>query len=431
MKLVNASAARKATAAKRINYYNDKQTQDLFDRIKTRANHPERFILFPLNIVRKITDKRAMVYRAAPVRTFDGWDQAAGEALYAAINANVTLKKANRLTRLLKTTTLRVGWSDDRPTLAVVTPNILDAIAVDPDRPTRIVVTHPGEKSTLTEYSDWTADSYTRRDFVGRPMRRRDNPNDENPYGVIPFVPCFDRSPDDEFFLPGGDDLMQAQVAINHAMVLLWRALEFESNGVAWLQGAGDSIVGGLPSADPSTLLNLPAGASFNFTSPKTPVDQVLAAVDFVIRQTAIANDLTADVFREESRAESGAAREVANRDLMEARADDIELWRGYETRLFDVLKAVVNTHAPGTIPETATVSVDFGEVSHLTESARLDGYQRRIDLGLWSPVDALMADNPDLRDRAEALRLLAVRREESAILGVGFTGPAFGSEPQ
>lgn len=69
------------------------------------------------------------------------------------------------------------------------------------------------------------------------------------------------------------------------------------------------------------------------------------------------------------------------------------------------MLKAVVNTHAPGTIPDAATLRIDFGEVTESPdETARLAAYQRRIDMGVWSAVDALMADNPDVRTREDAL---------------------------
>ena len=53
-----------------------------------------------------------------------------------------------------------------------------------------------------------------------------------------------------------------------------------------------------------------------------------------------------------------------------------------------------------GSIPEAATLSIDFGDIQEtLSDRDRLENYQRRIDLGIWSTVDALMADNPDTSD--------------------------------
>lgn len=434
--IVRASTARKQKADMWLRYYHDAQTDELLELIKRRWSRPEDFRLFSVNIVRKIVNKRAMVYKTAPVRTFDGWDQAAGEALYAAMGANVTLKKANRLTKLLKTTMLQVRWNGTGPALALVTPNVLDVVADDPESPSRVIVAHrPATNDGLVyreaavTYSDWTVDEYFRRDYLGRAIPVAGNPGNENPYRVLPFVPLFDHAPDDLFFLPGGDDLIDAQRAVNVALVNLWRAIELQSHGQAWAAGipAGDAIRTG-----PDRAVTLPENGKFGFAAPQTPIEDVLKAIEFLVKQTAVANDLAANVFELDSKAESGAAKLAESRDLLEARQDDIELWRVYEARLFEVVKRVVNTHLPGAIPEGATVSVDFGEpASGLSETERLDAYQRRVDLGIWSPVDALMADNQDIRDRAAALAELQRRRDEAAVLGVGFTGPRFPSAPQ
>lgn len=96
-------------------------------------------------------------------------------------------------------------------------------------------------------------------------------------------------------------------------------------------------------------------------------------------------------------------------------------MWRVAEARLFQVLKAVVNAHRPGTIPDGATVAVDFAELQdQLTEAEQLANTREKIELGLWSPADALLALNPDgYPDRAAAMRELQSRRDESAALAL------------
>lgn len=425
--LVKSSSARKAAAETRLRFYTDRQTDDLLNLIRARWSTPEDFRLFSINIVRKIVNRRAQVYRAPAFRVFDGMQQEAGEALYAAMAAPVVLKKANRLATLCKTTVLQVGWSEVRqaPTLAVIAPNALDVEHDgDPEYPHRLIVTHKGSREADTTYSDWTAASYTRRDAYGRPIRLDGNPDGVNPYGVLPFVPCFAADPDDAFFLPGGDDIIEAQRAVNVALANLWRAIELQAHGQAWAAG--------IPSADilrsgPDRVISLPTEGKFGFAAPNAPIADVLRAIEFLVKQTAVANDLAANVFELDAKAESGAAKAAESVDLMEARADDLELWRHYEARLFDVVKRVVNTHRPGTIPEGATMRVDFGEVTApMDEAARLDSYQRRVDLGIWSPVDALLADNPDIRSREDAIAILQERQEETAMLRPGLPTMTF-----
>jgi hypothetical protein len=156
-----------------------------------------------------------------------------------------------------------------------------------------------------------------------------------------------------------------------------------------------------------------------------------LKAIEFVIKQAAVTNDLAANVFEIDPRAESAAAKNAENRDLLEARQDDIELWREYEKQLFELLKTVVNTHRPGTIPEAAEISIDFGEIGEtLSDRERLENYQRRLDLGIWSPIDVLMADNPDIKTRDDAIEILNERQSENAIFAPALPGPNFGETP-
>lgn len=418
IKLVKSTTDRKAAADKSLNYYADRQAEETLALIARRWSDPAAFRVFTVNLVKKIVNKRANLYRLSPRRQFTGVDQTAVDDLYRAINADVVLKRASRLTKLLKTTVLQVGWNGERPTLAVVTPNILDVIAADPENPTRIIVTHRGATEADTEYSDWTATSYTRRDYRGHPISTPGNPNGVNPYGVLPFVPLFDTLPDDCFFLPGGNDLIEAQEAINVALSNLWRAVELQAHGQAWATGlsAGEAL-----SVGPDRAITLPEGGQFGFAAPNAPIADILSAIQFVMRQVAATNDLSADVFDLDRRSESGAAKHVEQVDLREARADDIALWRTYEARLFDVLKVVINTHAPGTVPDAATIAVDFAEMSeNLTETERLNNAAKKLQFGVWSPVDVLMGENPDgFTTRADALAELTRRSEEWAALGM------------
>lgn len=412
MGIVQGSRARKDDAALRLRLYSDDQAEQTFRLIAQRWSEPETFRVFTQNIVKLIVDKRATAYRVPPRRTFQGWDQEAGDALYQTIRADLVLKRASKLTKLLKTTALQVGWEGDRATLAIVTPNILDAEWTDPERPTRLVVTHVGRREQDTTYSDWTAATYTRRDYRGRPLSLSANPNGVNPYSALPFVPLFDRLPDDEFFLSGGADLIEAQQAVNVALANLWRAVEMQAHGQAWATGI---TPGDILKVGPNRTIALPQGGQFGFAAPNAPIEDILSAIQFVMRTTAITNGVSADVLDESKTAESGSAKHAERQDLREVRQDDIALWRAYEVRLFETLKRVVNTHAPGTIPADATVTVDFAEEDYLSESEVLSNARIKVELGVWSPVDVLMASNPDGFPTREAAFIELARRRDEA----------------
>jgi len=416
LKVVNSSTARKASADKWLQYYHDQQSEETLKLIKQRWSKPESFRVFQVNMVKKVINKRANLYRLAPRRTFVGIDQVVAEEIYKAANVDIVLKRLSRLTKLLKTSVLQVGWMNDQLTLSVVTPSVLDVQYSDPQNPQRFVVTHRADKAQDVTYSDWTEGTYTRRDYRGNTIKMGSNPKGQNPYGLLPFVSLFDSLPDDKFFIYGGDDLIEAQEAINVALSNLWRAVELQAHGQAWASGipAGEVL-----NIGPERAVTLPEGGQFGFAAPNAPITDILEAIQFVMRQVAASNDLSADVFDLDRSSESGAAKHVEQIDLREARQDDIALWRRYEAQLFETIKRVVNTHQPNTIPEDAKVVVDFAEMQeNLTETERLNNGRTKLEMGVWSPVDILRAENPDgYPTRQDAIQELLRRKDETDLI--------------
>jgi hypothetical protein len=413
LKLVQSTAARKADATQRIAYYHDKQADDTFNLIAQRFSDPHTFRIFCLNLVKRVIDKSATTYRVAPKRTFIGMDQQAGDDLYRVMNADAMLKRASRYTKLLKTTALRVAWVNNVPTLYLHTPAILDVEAADPERPSRIIVTNTSTRPEDVTYADWTATTFNLRDARGYAVRSHDNPDNVNPYGVLPFVPLFDALPDADFFLPGGNDLIECQQAVNVALSNLWRSVELQAHGQAYAVGVSATT---RLETGPNRAILLPQGGSFGYAAPNSPIGEILSAIEFVMRQVAATNAIGSEIFDLSKVAESGSAKHAERLDLKEARADDIALWRIAEARLFDVLKAVINTHTPGTIAENASLRVDFAEQQdQLSEAETLTNAQTKQALGIWSPVDALMASNPDgFSTRGDAYRELVRRKSET-----------------
>lgn len=420
VRITAASRVRKDEAARRLSYYWDEQHDAAYRLIAHRFAKPEQFRVFSVNMVRAITDKRASTYRMPPRRVFSGLDQATGDALYKAMNADAVLKKASRYLEVCKTVALQIGWNEatGTPTLTVLTPNVLDVVYTSPERPERVIVTYPGERAEDTTFADWTPNGFRILNHRGAGKPVPGNPSNSNPYGVLPFVPWFDRLPDDRFFLPGGDDLYAAQDAVNVALASLWRAVEMHSHGQAWASGVPANE---MLSFGPDRAITLPVGGQFGFAAPNAPIAQILDAIEFVLRQTAATYGVGSDVFDLSKVAESGSAKHAGRLDLKEIRLDQVASARTMEARLFDVLKVVVNTHRPGTIPEGASVGVDFAEQQdQLSETEALTNAQTKTELGVWSPVDVLMATNPDgFPDRESAFRELQRRRDEAAELAV------------
>lgn len=418
IRITAASRARKDQHAKRLRYYWDQQHDDAYALIARRFAKPETFRVFSVNMVRAICDKRASTYRQPPRRAFNGWDQAAGDAMYRAANIDAVLKKASRYVEVNKTVMLQVGWDEKsgQPTLSVLTPNVLDVLGANPERPDRVIVTYAGDRPEDACYHDWTANSFKRLNHRGAHKPIEGNANGVQPYGVLPFVSWHDRLPDDEFFIPGGDDLFAAQDALNVGLANLWRAVEFQAQGQPWASGISANEV---LQFGPDRVIALPQNGQFGFAAPNAPITAILSALEFVLRETAATFGVGSDLFDLSKVAESGSAKHAGRLDLKEVRQDQVAQARAMETRLFSTLKAVVNTHRPGTIPDDATIGCDFAEQhDQLSEAELLENARSKVDLGAWSPVDVLIALNPDgFPDRDTAFRELKRRNDESAAL--------------
>lgn len=418
VRIVSASHLRKQETARRLRYYWDQSHDDARRLIAQRFSRPDQFRIFSVNVVRAIADKRASTYRMPPRRTFTGLDQAIGDELYRACNADAVLKKASRYLEVSKTVFLQVGWNDatGTPTLNVVTPNVLDVLGNDPEHPERVIVTYPGEAADTTTYADWTATGFRFLNHRGAAKPIAGNPGNGNPYGVLPFLPWFDRLPDDTPWLPGGDDLFAAQDAVNTGLANLWRAVEMQSHGQAYASGISANEV---LQFGPDRVIALPQGGMFGFAAPNAPIAPIISAIEFVLRETAATYGVGSDLFDLSKVAESGSAKHAGRLDLKEVRQDQIAQARTMEARLFETLRAVVNTHKPGTIPDDATVGVDYAEQQdQLSEAEALENAKTKSELGVWNAVDVLMATNPDgFPDRAAALAELQRRRTETAQL--------------
>jgi len=295
VKIASSARQRKDECDRRLRYYWDASHDDAYRLIASRFSRPDQFRIFSVNLVRAIVDKRAGTYRLPPRRVFSGLDQAKGDELYRAMNAYAVLKKASRYLEVCKTVALQVGWDDETgtPTLHVVTPNVLDAIYTTPERPDRIIVTMPGDRVEDTTYADWTAKSFRLLNHRGAAQAVPGNPGNANPYGMLPFVPWFDRLPDDQFFLPGGADLYAAQDAVNVGLANLWRAVEHQAHGQAWASGISANEV---LQFGPDRVVALPANGQFGFAAPNAPIASILSAIEFVLREMAATYGVGADL---------------------------------------------------------------------------------------------------------------------------------------
>jgi hypothetical protein len=405
--------ARKTETAKRLNFYHDYQTERLEKQLNELFSDPSSMVKVTLNIVQKITNNLAQTYREAPTRTLEGGTEK-DQALYFAILEesafDIKMKQASRYAKLLKTILIRPVWRNEIIELDILTGNLFDVVTGDtPEELKKVLVTNYGTSDRIEDvtYSLWTEDSWTKLDYRGNVIEQ-----EENPYMILPFLPCFDYSPPSSgFWLPGGDDIISQQEAINIKLTDLLYLIQNQSYGVGYLKG---SQSGGSLKVDPGSLVELGESGEIGFVSQKSEIQAVVAAIDKLIKWACVSNGLSASSMSTEPQTQSGLSKIQDSKELAEMRTDDIALWRSYEKKLFNIVRTVFNVHSSRKLPESATLKIDFAEVeTKLSQKDQAVADDLKIAQGVRSPIDVYMRDNPDVTSREDAMSFLLKIKEE------------------
>ncbi len=414
----SANQARKIETAKRLNFYHDEQLERLNEQLTELFSDPGKMIKLELNIIKKIINNLAQTFREPPTRTLEGGNEA-DQKLYAEIlegcSFDVKLKQASRYTKLLKTILIKVVYRNEKIDLDILTGNLLDVqTGQSPEQLERVLISDYGqsEKPEDIEYSLWSADTFQRLNWKGDIINET-----ENPYKVLPFLPVFDYMPPSSgFWLPGAADLVSLQEAINIKLTDLIYLIQQQSFGVGYIKG---SQTGGSLRTDPGSLVELPENGEIGFKSQQAEIENVVLAIDKLIKWGCVSNGLSAASMSTDPQKQSGISKAWDNKELSEMRLDDVSLWRSYEKQLFNLMKIVWNVHSKKKLSEKAILKIDFADPqAKLDSKTQAESDDLKIAQGVLSPVDIAMRDNPDFESRENALaHLLQIKEEQKQLM--------------
>ncbi len=412
--MLTLNAERKNEARRRLDFYHDGQLAYLQVELEKRFLHPEKLRPVFVNIVKKVINRLAQVYWQIPKREIQGADR--DRTIYAEISRSsgldMKLKMASRYVKLLKTVVLRPVWRNGKMDLDILTPDILDVqMGLSPEDLVSVAVTHYGVSERIEDvtFSVWTPETWRKLNYQGREIE-----SGTNPYGVVPFVPLWDRTPiGGEFWLDGGDDIMSLQEAVNERLVDLLHVIRFQAFGVGFIKGRGGESI---DSIDPGSLVELPENGELGYAATEAQISETVEAIDKLVKWAAISNGLPASSLSTEPTEESGISKMVSNFELLEMRRDDVALFRTYEQRLFYVMRAVWNAHNAGrTMSNSATLLTDFFDPSpQISPKEQAETFDRLLEMGVISPVDVVMERNPDIATREDAMAFLLKLQDET-----------------
>ena len=397
--VLEANRKRKEKTAQKLDFYFNEQEEYLLEMLKENYKSNAINVLpIHLNIVKKIIDLKSAVYIEDAKRAITGTEH--DQAIYSHFEDTgflpVVMKQANRLCNLSGTVLLRPVFRRGRMEIDLLTANNIDVTLGDsPNDVTSITITHFSENGRPNEvtYSVWTDTELVKLDYNGKEFSR-----EPNPYGIIPFVVVHNSLPIDDFWLDGSsNDLVSTQNAINMHLSGVFYTLFYQGHATGWIKGAGDTTTNELLFGAGS-MISLPENGDVGFVSPQSRISEAVQAITFLLEQVAIQNGLPASVITSSAREISGVTLITENAELAEARRDQLAIFARAEQDLFHLFKLIWNTHSPqNKISDEATLRVDFADPQpSMTPLDKFYLFEKEYRLGMKSPVDYLMSQNPD-----------------------------------
>jgi hypothetical protein len=414
-----ANTARKRETAKRLDFYFSEQLEYLEAQLAELFSDPSSMVRCHLNLVRKIINQLAQVYRTPPARTIEGGsdkDKTIYKEIMEQCQIDTRMKVASRFAKLLKTILLRPVWRNNRLDLDILTGDFVDVITGDtPEQLLEVLITDYGPSGKIEDvtFSHWTAESWRRLDHNGNILEQA-----ENPYGVLPFLPVFDYPPTGStFWLPGGSDLFSIAEAVNLKLTDLLHLLAQQSFGVGFIKGSSG---GANLRVDPGTMIELPENGEIGFRSQEAQIGEVVNAIDKLVKWACVSQGLSAaSMSTDLSDRQSGYAKTIDLLEMSESRQDDLPLWRNYEKQLFQLMRVVWNTHNPTKkLSDSCTLAIDFSDPRPAASpKEQAEAWDMQLAMGVISPVDVCMSLNADFQTREDALAHLLKLKEETQAL--------------
>lgn len=454
------SRIRRQAMKKRLDYYYGKQLNYLDELLNTQFKNPERLKLQKefLNITQLIIDELAVLYSQPPKRELidigdksDTTDklQAAYQEVITCGRLDSTMALANKLSKLCKTVLVRPVWRDEKIEFDIYTPNMFDVIQ-DPANPTKALaiiycnqVDYEISKQinnddkrinqdpfTLpnTIYYVWTKEKHFGFTYTMSPanevkveLEKNDgNLDNVNPYGELPFVCIYDGIPLDNFFIEGGDDLINANEINNVKLVEKNHLTKMQSFSIPVRKGADntkDEVI-----LDPSMLVDIPAdddvrkGSDFYFVSPDAKIQEIDDDIQSRLTRLATKHKLNPEMFKASGNRSSADSLQMQAYYLGKVISADKPVYTYFEKELFETMRLVYNYHSKSDkIPEEANLFIDYKDIEVPSTVEQEDAHNLIMHQnGLMSKADWLMKENPDIRDAEQAEEKLAEIDEEA-----------------
>jgi hypothetical protein len=216
---------------------------------------------------------------------------------------------------------------------------------------------------------------------------------EENVYGVLPFVFTHREDQMDSFFVEGASDIVNCNEQVNIGLTEMNLGMRFNMFGQPWVNGLSSD--NHLMRMGSNSILDMGDEGTYNVTSPSGNVADAINNIKFQIELVASNNHLWMQWAESGGEVPSGISLMIKDLERKEDYYDDIALWRMYEKDFYSVERVIAGYNNIN-LPEE--FGIDFEEVEYPTtiqDQILKDEFD--LNQNLTTRAKIMVRDNKDL----------------------------------
>ncbi len=341
------------------------------------------------NFTRKFINKISRIYTLGAKRTTGNQTE-----LYNSLTPtkDVRMKHSERMTRLIGTIANRVFWKDDRFEYRPIY-YFESYFGADPFTPEAIIYPLLNKSADLSDTTElqwnyWDSEKYAIMTEDGKVVSE-----EENVYGILPFVFTHREDQMDSFFVEGASDIVNCNEQVNIGLTEMNLGMRFNMFGQPWVNGLSSD--NHLMRMGSNSILDMGDEGTYNVTSPSGNVADAINNIKFQIELVASNNHLWMQWAESGGEVPSGISLMIKDLERKEDYYDDIALWRMYEKDFYSVERVIAGYNNIN-LPEE--FGIDFEEVEYPTtiqDQILKDEFD--LNQNLTTRAKIMVRDNKDL----------------------------------
>ena len=377
-------------ALRLLDWYNGYQINHLNGALDAQFAKPRnmKLQLATLNITEYITDQVANYLKnGLTITSENDKDQEILDQIIDDNHADILFQQLAHYIFLLKTCFVKVSWRNDKVMLDIMGPQYtsIDSDEDDPSVMKRIIypktIVRFDNYRPVGTYAYWDEETFKLLNENGREVPNPDNPDNKNPYGIIPIA-CFrETDPTEGYYVWPPDDLDNAQTNVNmlRTYMLYLIKLQSFSQPVIHNPGSKDAVISVDPSL-PIILYDKPDLKSvFEFVTPSPAIEAVREVMGDLLSEVFAVYGVDPGSFVQSKAVKSAESIQALNAKLEEYRDNQKLMFTNQMHDLIDIIKVVWNVNNPGN-----TISDDDVVIRVLESKIQPDKVDDRIKIRDW-----------------------------------------------